>query len=202
MYRYCDGFPRCLGRSDYFTAARHKYPDQPAHGTTTQPTTRHHQTITTSRVRHQQPGPTPTGSNPTAPNVAAHDENDLGAPADTNHSPSPNSTTGHHIRQDSHNIHIHTHFRTLKHASLTSTNQDRTDTTYYQSLDHTVTRTTTSPHTSQALRAATPHMAAAHFLSSITLTHRQTLSSPHPTLQISLTTHRQQATSYCHTTPT
>ena len=81
-------------------------------------------------------------------------------------------------------------------------NQDRTDTTYYQSPHYTSTRTTASPHTSQAIRAATPSMAAAHFLSSITLTltHRQTRPSPHLTLQISLTTHTQQATSHRHTT--
>ena len=73
--------------------------------------------------------------------------------------------------------------------------------TNYQSPHYTSTRTTTPPHTSQAIRTATPSMAAAHFLSSFTLTHRQTRPSPHPTLQISHTTNTQKATSHRHTAP-
>ena len=201
--RHSDGFPRCPGCPDHFTAARYKHPDQPADGTSTQPTTWYYQAITTRRNWHKQPRPTPTRKNPTAPNIAL-DQSNRGAPADllppmsqiathTNHSPTPSFTIGHHFGQGPHDIYFH--FRTIKHASIPQTTQDRPNITYHQSIHDTTTRTTTPSSASQTIRTATPSMAAAHFLSSITLTQRQTHPSTTSTLQITLTTHTQKATS-------
>ena len=116
----------------------------------------------------------------------------------THHPPSPSLTTGHRLGQSPDDI--HTHLRTVEHASITQTNKGRAGATLRKPTGYTPARTH-APHTSHFIKATTPSMATTHFHTTVTLSHHQTHPSPHPAIQISYSTSTEKATNDNHSQP-
>ena len=116
----------------------------------------------------------------------------------THHPTSPSLTTSHHLGQSPDDI--HTHLRTVEHASITQTNKGRASATLRKPPCFTPARTHT-PHTSHCIKTTTPGLATTQFLTTNTLSHRQTHPSPHPAIHISNSASTKKATIDNHSHP-